>query len=448
MLALIVGIFVLGYIAIALEQPLKINKTATALLIGSLCWAVYAIGANSLLPLSKIPVAFREQAVADGHDPVVQYLVDGQLLSLIGETAGILFFLMGAMTIVELIDANEGLSIITSQIQTKSKILLLWIVGFITFFLSSVLDNLVTTIFMISFLRKMVSNSRDRIMFAGLVVIAANAGGAWTVIGDVTTTMLWIKGKISTIPVMQHLFLASLTCLLVPLVGMSFFVRGPLEAIMPEQNNHAKNISTHRKLLFLILGLGGLLSVPVFKALTHLPPFMGITFALAVLWIVSELVYADSDETTKTSTGMATLLRRIDMPSVLFFLGILLAVGCLGATGVLHGFALQLNKWIENKDIVTVVIGFVSAIGGNVPLVAAGIEMYDDPIDSRFWMLLAYCAGTGGSCLIIGSAAGVAAMGLEKIDFIWYVRNISIWATLGYLAGVGVFLLQSRLTGF
>jgi Na+/H+ antiporter NhaD/arsenite permease-like protein len=447
MLALIIVIFVIGYIAIALEHPLKINKTASALLIGALCWAVYAIASGSLLPLDKIPTEFQEHALAEGHNPVIQYLVEGQLLALTGETAGILFFLMGAMAIVELIDANEGFAIITNKIQSKNKVTLLWLVGFITFFLSSVLDNLTTTIVMISLLRKMLVDRHDRLMFAGLVVIAANAGGAWTVIGDVTTTMLWIKNKISTVPVMQELFLTSLTCLIVPLIGMSFYMRGTLQAPSPDPNNHAKTISARTKMLFLVLGLGGLLSVPIFKAVTHLPPYMGMILALSVLWIVSELVHSDSDENTKTSTGLVQILKRIDMSSVLFFLGILLAVGCLGATGVLRTLAFQLDEWIANKDIVAVVIGFVSAVVDNVPLVAAGIEMYDDPIDSRFWMLLAYCAGTGGSCLIIGSAAGVAAMGLEKIDFIWYARNISVWATLGYLAGVGVFLLQSYLLG-
>ena len=448
MLALIIVIFVIGYIAIALEHPLKINKTATALLIGSLCWAVYAVGSETLLPLSKIPVEFREHAHSEGHDPVIPWLVEGQLLSLTGETAGILFFLMGAMTIVELIDANEGFAIITSRIKSKSKVSLLWLIGFLTFFLSSVLDNLTTTIVMISLLRKILATRQDRLMFAGLVVIAANAGGAWTVIGDVTTTMLWIKNKISTVPVMQELFLPSLTCIVVPLLGMSFFARGPIVGPSSDSNNHAKSVRPSIKTLFLVLGLGGLLSVPIFKAVTHLPPYIGMIFALSILWIVSELIHANSDDDVKTSTGLVQILKRIDMTSVLFFLGILLAVGSLGATGVLHDLAFKLDEWIANKDIVAVIIGFVSAVVDNVPLVAAGIEMYDDPIDSRFWMLLAYCAGTGGSCLIIGSAAGVAAMGLEKIDFIWYMRNISIWATLGYLAGVGVFLVQSSIFGY
>lgn len=442
MLTVIIIVFILGYLAIALEHPLRINKTASALLIGAVCWALYALSAGSLIPAAAIPAEF-----LGAHNPALDFLVEGQLLGLTGETAGILFFLMGAMTIVELIDANEGFSIITKLIKSRNKVVLLWLVGFIAFFLSSVLDNLTTTIVMISVLRKMLSERHDRIMFAGLVVIAANAGGAWTVIGDVTTTMLWIKDKISALPVMTALFLPSLACLIAPLIGMSFVMRGTIQIPEAKAGGHADKISPRIKLLFLVMGLVGLLSVPIFKATTHLPPYLGMILALSILWIVSEFVHANSHEDVKTSTGLLQVLKRIDMSSVLFFLGILLAVGCLGATGVLHDLAFRLDEWIGNKDLVAVIIGFVSAVVDNVPLVAAGIEMYSDPINSRFWMLLAYCAGTGGSCLIIGSAAGVAAMGLERIDFIWYVKNISIWATVGYLVGVGVFLLQSSLFG-
>jgi Na+/H+ antiporter NhaD/arsenite permease-like protein len=439
MLIVIMIVFVLGYIAIALEHPLKINKTATALLIGAACWGLYSVSADTLVPEAKIPAEF-----LGSQHPARDFLVDKQLLSVTGETAGILFFLMGAMTIVELIDANEGFSLITNRIRSGSKVSLLWLIGFITFFLSSVLDNLTTTIVMVSLLKKMLSDRRDRMMFAGLVVIAANAGGAWTVIGDVTTTMLWIKNELSTVPVMKGLFLTSLTCLIVPLVGMSFSMRGPIDTPMVDENSRSK-IKPGVSLLFLILGLAGLLSVPIFKAMTHLPPYLGMLMALSVLWIVSEIVHAESEEDVRTSTGLLQILKRVDMSSVLFFLGILLAVGCLGATGILQDLAFKLDGWIGNKDIVAVTIGFVSAVVDNVPLVAAGIEMYNEPIDARFWMLLAYCAGTGGSCLIIGSAAGVAAMSLEKIDFIWYMKNISLWAVIGYVAGVGVFLLQSTI---
>jgi Na+/H+ antiporter NhaD/arsenite permease-like protein len=445
MISVIIGVFILGYLAIALEHPIRINKAASALCIGALCWAIYALNVETLLPISSVPPEFVEHAQEEGHDPLIQYLVEGQLLILTGEIASILFFLMGAMTIVELIDANEGFAIITNRIKTTSKSKLLWVVGFLSFFMSAVLDNLTSTIVMVSLLRKLIADRKERLMFAGLVVIAANAGGAWTVIGDVTTTMLWIKGKISTVPVMQQLFVPSLVCLLVPLVGMSMLMRGPLHPATKKTHRHELAIGQPVKYLFLILGLGGLLSVPVFKMVTHLPPYLGMILALSVLWIVSEIVHADSDENVRTSTGLLFVLKRIDMSSVLFFLGILLAVGSLDATGVLKGLAESLDKLIGNPDLVCVIIGFVSAIVDNVPLVAAGIEMYTDPVDSPFWMLLAYCAGTGGSCLIIGSAAGVAAMGLEKIDFIWYLKNITIWASLGYLAGVGAFLAQRAI---
>ena len=442
MLAVIVVVFALGYLAIAFEHPLRLNKTATAMLMGTLCWALYAIGAERLIAPESIPEVYRV-----GPHPAIDYLVEGQLLGLTGEIAGILFFLMGAMTIVELIDANEGFSIITERIRARNKTTLLWLIGFITFFLSSVLDNLTTTIVMISLLRKLLGDKRDRMIFAGLVVIAANAGGAWTVIGDVTTTMLWIKGKITAVPLMGELFLTSLTCLIVPLIGMSYMVRGTPEIPGEPKDKSEVPKDPQQKLIFLVLGLAGLLSVPFFKAVTHLPPYLGMMMALSVLWLVSEFVHAKSDEKLKTSLGLLTLLKRIDMSSVLFFLGILLAVGCLGSVGVLRDLAYRLDEAIGNRDVIAVTIGFVSAVVDNVPLVAAGIEMYQDPVNARFWMLLAYCAGTGGSCLIIGSAAGVAAMGMERIDFLWYVRNISLWATLGYLAGVGVFFLQSSLMG-
>ncbi len=442
MLVGIILVFVLGYAAIAFEHSLKINKSATALLTGAACWSLYALGASTLVPAELIPPEFLGR-----NDPAIEFLVDEQLLRLTGETAGILFFLMGAMTIVELVDANEGFSLITRAIRSKSKVRLLWLIGLLTFFFSSVLDNLTTTIIMISLLRKLLSDRRDRLIFAGMVVVAANAGGAWTVIGDVTTTMLWIKDKISTIPVMKALFFPSLACLIVPLAGMSLLLHGNVQAAQNANDEHARTISDRTKALFLFLGLGGLLFVPIFKAVTHLPPYVGMIFALSAIWVVSELIRANAEEPDETSTGLLQALQRIDLSSVLFFLGILLAVGCLAATGVLQGLALQLDRWITNKDLVAVVIGFVSSVVDNVPLVAAGIDMYDDPTDSRFWMLLSYCAGTGGSCLIIGSAAGVAAMGLEKIDFIWYLKNITLWAVLGYLAGVAVFLLQSAALG-
>ena len=446
MLTAIVIIFIAGYLAIALEHQIHVNKAATALLMGAVCWALYALGFQQLLPLDQVPAWFAEEAAGEGIAGVEvarTYLVEGQFLHLVAETAYILFFLMGAMTIVELVDAHEGFSIITNRIQSRSKVKLLWIISWLTFFVSAILDNLTTTIVMVSLLRKVVRDRDTRLLFVGVVIIAANAGGAWTVIGDVTTTMLWIKHKISTVAVMQDLILPSLVCLLVPLVVLSRALRGELGAPVPVANaTEDGGIQTWHRMLFLGLGLLGLLSVPVFKAYTHLPPFVGMMLSLSVLWFVSEMVAHTLDEEVRSTTGVVAALKRVDMSTILFFLGILLAVGSLSATGLLGDLAAWLDRTVPNRDVVAVVIGLVSAVVDNVPLVAAGIEMYTMPIDDRFWMLLAYCAGTGGSCLIIGSAAGVAAMGLERINFVWYATRIAPLALLGYLAGVGMFLLQ------
>jgi Na+/H+ antiporter NhaD/arsenite permease-like protein len=442
----ILAVFILGYLAIALEHKVHINKAASALFIGVVCWAIYVINLDQLLPAGAVPEWFSAQATAEQVSNIgLTYVTESQHLHLTGEIAGILFFLMGAMTIVELVDAHEGFAIVTNRIRTRRKSTLLWIVGFMTFFMSSVLDNLTTTIVMVSLLRKLVHEREDRLRFVGLVVIAANAGGAWTVIGDVTTTMLWIKHKIGTVEVMQDLFLGSIVCLLVPLAGMSFAMRGDLPVLAQRKASIDKTIQPWHQWLFLVLGLLGLVSVPVFKAVTHLPPYMGMMFSLAILWIASELVSHTMDEVTKSSTGVLAALRRVDMSSILFFLGILLAVGSLGAMGLLQNAAEWLDAVLPNRDIVAVVIGLVSAVVDNVPLVAGGIEMYSLPINDSFWMLLAYCAGTGGSCLIIGSAAGVAAMGLEHIDFIWYLRRIAPWALAGYISGVVVILIQRTL---
>jgi len=447
MLTAIIVVFVIGYLAIALEHPLHINKAASALFIGMVCWTLYVLDADKLIPSESVPNWF--SAKVGGEHPEHlnrEYLLDGQLVHAISEIAQILFFLMGAMTIVELVDAHEGFAIITNRIGTKNKSTLLWIVSWLTFFLSAVLDNLTSTIVMVSLLRKLVHDSDLRKMYVGMVIIAANAGGAWTVIGDVTTTMLWIKQKIGTVEVMQELFLGSVACLLVPLIVLSRYMKGDLPpALQSNRHSDGKNIQPWHQVLFLTLGLVGLLSVPIFKAITHLPPFMGMLLALSVLWIVGELVSHTMDEQTRTSTGVMAALKRVDMSSILFFLGILMAVGALGATGILGNLAKWLDTAVGNHSIIAIIIGLVSAIVDNVPLVAAGIEMYTMPENDHCWIMLAYCAGTGGSCLIIGSAAGVAAMGLEHIDFMWYARKIAPWALLGYFAGVFVFLVQSFL---
>lgn len=450
MLTLIVLVFVIGYIAIALEHRIHVNKAASALFIGAVCWTIYAIDVDHLIPSDSIPSWFVDRIGGENTGHLSrEYLVDGQLFHSISEIAQILFFLMGAMTIVELVDAHEGFAIVTSRIRAQKKVTLLWIISWITFFLSAVLDNLTTTIVMVSVLRKLVHERELRKIYVGIVIVAANAGGAWSVIGDVTTTMLWVKHKIGTIEVSSQLFLASVACLLVPLVGISWLMKGDLPSESQSDRFVVdKNLQPWHQILFLVLGLGGLLSVPIFKAYTHLPPFVGMILALSVLWLVSEFVSHTLDEKTRTSTGVLAVLKRVDMSSILFFLGILLAVGALGATGLLGDLAKYLERVVPSNSIVAIIIGLVSAIVDNVPLVAAGIEMYSLPENHVFWMMLAYCSGTGGSCLIIGSAAGVAAMGLEHIDFMWYLRKIAPWALLGYFSGIAVYLLQLQIVSF
>jgi Na+/H+ antiporter NhaD/arsenite permease-like protein len=451
MLTAVILIFVIGYMAIALEHQIHINKAASAILTGVLCWTLYALNYDTLVPQAPFEAWHGSSGSVEaegGLSPKLEFLLDGQLMHGFSEIAGILFFLIGAMTIVELVDANEGFSLITRYIRATNRVTLLWIIGWFTFFLSSVLDNLTTTIVMISVLRKLVNDRETRMLYTGLVIIAANAGGAWTVIGDVTTTMIWMKQKIGEWEVIRDLFLPSAACLLVPLLLLSPQLKGDLEK-SPDVENSGDDLGTpawHQGLFF-VMGLAGLLSVPIFKTYTHLPPFMGMLLSLGLLWLVSELVSKNMDERTRSSTGVLSALRRIDMSSVLFFLGILLAVGALGATGLLRSLAESLQATIQNQSIIAIIIGLVSAVVDNVPLVAAGIEMYSstNPPNDPFWMLLAFCGGTGGSCLIIGSAAGVAAMGLEKVDFFWYLRRITPLALAGYGAGIIVYFIQHSL---
>lgn len=372
------------------------------------------------------------------------------LTGYLGELAGILFFLLGAMTIVEIIDAHDGFEIIAARIQTTNRKKLVWQVGFITFFLSAVLDNLTTTIVLISLLRKLISGKKDRLMFAGLVIIAANAGGAWSPIGDVTTTMLWIGGQITAGSIIAHTFLPSLVCFLLPAFIISRQMKGTIDRSgEPVKNKNFTSSSTERNSVFWV-GLGSLLFVPVFKTLTRLPPYMGVLLGLGVMWVITELIHAGKNEKEKGQLSVNHALRKIDTPSILFFLGILLSVSALQATGVLANLATSMNDLIGNIKIITLSIGLLSAVVDNVPLVAAVQGMYSleqYPTGHFFWEFLAYCAGTGGSCLIIGSAAGVAAMGLEKIEFFWYIKKIGWLALLGYLAGAAAFLLQHYLVG-
>jgi len=425
MLTIIVVIFVVAYAAIALEHPIKINKSASALLGAGLLWTVYAL-------------------LSGDHG-----LVARQLNESLASTAQIVFFLMGAMTIVEVVDAHNGFEVITSRISTTKLASLMWLVGFVTFFLSAVLDNLTTTIVMISLMKKLLDRQEDRLFFAGMIVIAANAGGAWTPIGDVTTTMLWIGGQITTLAIMKGVLLASLVNLILPLAVVSYLLKGR-QVIAPERVEDSGLLQTtpfERNLMF-FMGIGILVSVPIFKTVTHLPPFMGILFGLGILWLVGELAHRGKEESDKQHLSVAHALMQIDMSSIVFFIGILLAVATLEHTQILGALAGWLDRTVGRQEVIVTIIGLVSAIVDNVPLVAASMGMYSlsqYPADSFLWEFMAYCAGTGGSILIIGSAAGVAAMGLEKVHFFWYVRKISGLALLGYFGGVITYLVQYRL---
>jgi Na+/H+ antiporter NhaD/arsenite permease-like protein len=411
-------IFLAGYVAITMEHGIKLNKAASALLLGGVCWTVLMAGS------------------ADTH----KVLED--LQHHLGEISGILFFLIGAMAVVELIDAHEGFEIITTRLKTRKATTLLIIVGVLTFFLSAILDNLTTTIVMVSLLRKLVSDPPMRLKYIGLVIIAANAGGAWSPMGDVTTTMLWIGGQISAVSIMKALIIPSLVCMLVPLAVMYFQMRArTLPAI--ERAIESRSTERDRNIIF-FTGIAVLICVPVFKSITHLPPFMGMLIGLGILWVVSEIVHKDKDAEDKIQFSVAHALGKIDTPSVLFFLGILLGVSALQSAGILAGVAAWLTSSVGNIALIVLIIGLLSALVDNVPLVAAAMGMYamdQYPQDDFLWTFLAFSAGTGGSALIIGSAAGVAAMGIEKISFGWYLKKISWLALLGYFAGAGVFLM-------
>jgi NhaD family Na+/H+ antiporter len=420
-------VFIIGYLAIAFEHPIKINKTATAMLTGVLCWTVYILWS---------PV----------KEPVVE-----ELSLHLGSIAEILFFLLGAMTIVELIDAHQGFRVVTDRITTTDSRTLLWVLSLITFFLSALLDNLTTSIVMVSLLRKLVKDTEQRKFYAGMVIIAANAGGAWSPIGDVTTTMLWIGGQVSAVAIMKTLLIPSIVSLIVPLLFLSFRMKGDL---IGSGTSLAASVQTDENVtggnVMLGFGLGALLFVPVFKTITHLPPYMGMLLGLSIVWLVSEIIHSDKDEEDRKPFTVAHALAKVDTSSILFFLGILIAIGALEAIHLLHDLAVYMDKTIGNLDIIVVAIGVASAVIDNVPLVAATMGMYDMtafPQDSKLWVFLAYCAGTGGSILIIGSAAGVAVMGMEKIDFGWYLKKISLLALMGYFAGVLCYLLMYSAMG-
>ncbi|WGF93093.1 sodium:proton antiporter NhaD [Aequorivita marisscotiae] len=453
--SIIILIFVIGYLSITLEHPLKLDKTVPALIMAALIWAVLAIGFTSGW-FDVINTEEKAFSFLTGGELAMEGF-EGTLLHHLGKTAEILIFLIGAMTIVEIIDLHRGFEVLKSAVKTKSKRKLLWIIGVLAFILSAIIDNLTATIVLITLLRKLIHRREDRIWFAAMVVIAANAGGAWSPIGDVTTTMLWIAKKVSAAGLIEYVVIPSIVCFVLPFIVASYLpaFRGNIDVEVREDIEEGAILSS-RTMLF--LGLGMIVSVPVFKTLTHLPPYMGMMLALGVVWLVSEYIHPEEDFTRERRHLYSAhkALSRIEISSILFFLGILMAVAGLESlvygvssegdpVGTLRYLAEVLQAAIPNQDVVVILLGIVSAIIDNVPLVAASIGMYDLPIDSVLWHFIAYSAGTGGSMLIIGSAAGVAAMGMERIDFIWYLKKITWLAFIGFIAGAGTFLLIERV---
>lgn len=431
---IIIVIFVLGYLMITLEHPLRIDKAAPALLLGVITWALYALMGP------------------DYHEVV------HELEHHLPEIVNILFFLMGAMTIVELIDIHDGFQVITSRINTKNKRKLLYIISVLSFFLSAALDNLTTAIVMASLLRKLIKDKTDRLWFASMVVISANAGGAWSPIGDVTTTMLWIGNNISAGSVIVNLIIPSMVCMIVPMFLMGMRFKGEYDSIGISADFKT---TPRERYLILIAGVSCLIFVPVFKTITHLPPFMGMFFGVGVMWLITEILHKTKSHSNKEHFSVINALSKIDTASILFFFGILAGVGCLSSIGTLRQVAEFLDNSVGNYDVIVMITGVLSSIVDNVPLVAAAMKMYDIvtpemieagniaaerialfETDGKFWEFLAYCAGTGGSMLIIGSAAGVAIMGIERIEFFWYLKNIAWLAFVGYVAGAITYLVM------
>lgn len=435
MFTAIVLTFIIGYLAIVFEHPLKLDKTVPALVMGALCWAFISLGGLEVVGM---------------HHHIED--LDSVLLHHIGKIAEILIFLIGAMTIVEIIDLHKGFAVITNRIKTTNKKTMLWILGILAFFISATLDNLASTIVLVSLLRRLVPDKTERLWFVSMAVIAANAGGAWSPIGDVTTTMLWIGKKVSTMGLISHLVIPSLVCMILPFLVASFLkpFQGTITTLPTRADVDSRN---QEKLLssqtMLITGIAALIFVPIFKTITHLPPYVGMMLGLGVVWLVSEYVHPEEnfDNGDKHMYSAHRALSRIEMSSILFFLGILLAVGALESvavspeSGLLKSLAEQLQHAIPNQNIVVLILGVLSAIIDNVPLVAASMGMYSYEMDDSLWHFIAYSAGTGGSMLIIGSAAGVAAMGMEKINFIWYLKNITWLAFIGFIGGAAAFLL-------
>lgn len=467
MMILMTVIFFIGYVLIAFEHKLQINKAATALFMGILLWAIYITMDYSTVPL--IHGAAFDRFVAEGNyanatfaQKCIAYITNIELPEALADVSSTLFFLMGAMTIVEIIDVHGGFAIITNRVTTKNKTRLLWIIGGLTFFMSAVLDNMTTSIVMIMMARRLIYNYKERWVFAGIIIIAANAGGAWSPIGDITTILLWMSDNITTTHIIASLFIPSLVSTIVPLFIASRILKGGvLSRVEVDDKNGIDEVVTKKeRISILILGVCCLLFVPVFKSVTHLPPYMGMLLALAVMWTYTEIMYKHIDIQEKLKQRVPRVLKKIDIPTILFFLGLLLAVSALEQIGALTLAATFLETHFGNIYAINTVIGLLSAVVDNVPLVAASISMYpvategsiaaaNNPefiahfvTDGGFWDMLAYCAGTGGSILIIGSVAGVVVMGIEKINFMWYLKNISPMALFGYFAGILTFMLQ------
>ena len=464
MITLILILFIVGYLIIALEHPLRVDKTATALVLGMLMWVLYAIGADSIVPAVSGPeleahIADNPSLVAQGsYHQALDYIINVDIVEHLGDIAQTVLFLLGAMTIVELIDVHDGFTVITSRISTRNRRKLLWVMAWITFLLSAVLDNLTTTIVMLALLRKFVPHKRERWLYAGVIIIAANSGGAWSPIGDVTTILLWAKGNVTVSALIKFVLLPSIISMVIP----TWMVARHLKGRLPEPRKEAPlrpDITARERNLIFFLGVGGLILVPIFKSITHLPPFIGILFVLGALWVFTECFYNGKIRQQTKQYRIPMVISRVDMPSILFFLGILMAVAVLQSTGILSTMANALDTHMHNVYAIDSLLGVLSAIIDNVPMVAGVMGMYPvaDPaasgyaanfiVDGHFWGLLSYCAGVGGSLLIIGSASGVIAMGIEKINFGWYLRKFTGLAAIGYFSGIAIYILEHWLFG-
>lgn len=457
-------LFIVGYLVIALEHPLRVDKTATALLLGMTLWIIYALGADSVVPVVSAD-GFRyfleTHPGLEGKslaEQSLQYVLNVDIVEHLGDIMQTLLFLIGAMTIVEMVDVHGGFRVITDHINTRNKRKLLWIICFTTFFISAILDNLTTTIVMLMLLRKLITRQDERWIYAGAIIIGANSGGAWSPIGDVTTIMLWVNGNITAPALLSYVLLPSLVSVLVPLLIISRSLKGdlPPRDVVVEKNSF---ITARERSTMFYLGVAGLIFVPVFKSITHLPPFVGMLFVLGALWVFTEIFYNSKMLDHARELRLPKVISRVDMPSILFFLGILMAVAVLQSTGILSSIAGWLDEEIHNIYLIGTVLGILSSIVDNVPLVAGVMGMYpvsapdaagyaaNFVVDGTFWELMSYCAGVGGSILIIGSAAGVIAMGLEKISFGWYLKHFSWVAFLGYIAGIAVYCLEKLFVG-